>query len=237
MICNYYLLFLYLHKINYMYMKIENLIVTGIYTLKNKITKENYIGKSSNIYMRLGMHLTRLCNNKHRNRLLQASWNKYGVDNFELEVLEICSLQELDVKEMSWINKLADFNITRDGYRLSMTDESKKKMSETRKRKFENKELIPYQYKEVHKYDMNGTYIESYGSILEAARLNNTLSCTIVRACKTNKSSNNFMWSYLKEIKIPAYKRNYKNKDLVKSDKLLENPEEDNQQPTTTLNE
>lgn len=215
-------------------MKIEKLIVIGIYALRNKITQECYIGESSSIFMRLGMHLTRLKNNKHKNWDLQESWNKYGWESFELELLEECTLEELDKKEMYWITKMGNFNIMLDGFRrVGFTAETKKKMSDIRLENFRTGKLVPYQYRFIYQYDLDGNFLNEYSSLLNAAKATGASSPKIVRAAKNEKSTAGFMWRYYKEDKINPYFRKirYDKKGLVKLDKLLENPEEDNQQP------
>lgn len=64
------------YKINY-----------SVYKIKNKITNQCYIGVDSYYPKRIRQHQSRLRNNKHRNKHLQSSYNKYGIENFTFELL------------------------------------------------------------------------------------------------------------------------------------------------------
>lgn len=64
-------------------------IISGIYKIINQINGKIYIGSSKDINYRCNRHFSDLRNNCHRNRYLQRSWNKYGENNFRLEIIEI----------------------------------------------------------------------------------------------------------------------------------------------------
>ena len=92
-------------------------MVGYIYKITNKITHQNYIGQTIDIQRRKRTHRNRLNNNTHDNPKLQASWNKYGQDNFEFESWEfqINTLQELDQLECEYIDK---YNGLTEGFNL-----------------------------------------------------------------------------------------------------------------------
>ena len=77
----------------------------GIYKIENKINGKKYIGQSIDINRRFREHKNSLRNNKHGNNYLQASFNKYGEDNFTFEIIDICEIDELDAFERLYINK------------------------------------------------------------------------------------------------------------------------------------
>jgi predicted GIY-YIG superfamily endonuclease len=54
----------------------------GIYKIINKQNNKYYIGSSFNVEKRWYTHKTRLKNNNHPNKYLQAAWNKYGEQSF-----------------------------------------------------------------------------------------------------------------------------------------------------------
>lgn len=69
--------------------------IVGIYKIINNINGKSYIGSSRNICNRLRCHYYELRNNKHCNKRLQNSWNKYGEENFEFQLVETCNLENL----------------------------------------------------------------------------------------------------------------------------------------------
>ena len=58
-------------------------MVGYIYRITNTCTGQHYIGQTIDINRRKRKHFSTLANNQHDNPKLQASWNKYGKDNFE----------------------------------------------------------------------------------------------------------------------------------------------------------
>lgn len=78
---------------------------SGIYMIKNHINNKVYIGKTNDINRRLRDHRYTLRHNKHPNRHLQYSWNKYGEDAFTFEKLEYCEEELLNPLERLYIAK------------------------------------------------------------------------------------------------------------------------------------
>lgn len=82
-------------------------MVGYIYKITNTQTKQNYIGQTIDINRRRRTHFNHLANKTHDNPKLQASWNKYGKENFEFEYWEfnISSIEELNKLECEYIEK------------------------------------------------------------------------------------------------------------------------------------
>lgn len=72
-----------IYKVNYSVYKITNILVN-----------KSYIGVDSYFPKRLKQHQSMLKHNKHKNKHLQYSYNKYGVENFTFELLERCDTRE-----------------------------------------------------------------------------------------------------------------------------------------------
>ena len=69
----------------------------GIYKITKKENGKSYIGQSNDIERRIKEH-------QYKTDLaIELAIRKYGVDAFNYEVLEQCSLEELDAKEIYWI--------------------------------------------------------------------------------------------------------------------------------------
>lgn len=75
----------------------------GIYKITNKINNKIYVGQSNNIERRFKEHQTK---GKTARIPLDIAIEKYGKDNFLYEVLEECSIEELNEKENYWIETL-----------------------------------------------------------------------------------------------------------------------------------
>ncbi len=61
---------------------------SGIYAIKNMINNKMYVGSSKNIHRRMLHHRYELENGFHHCDYFQNSFDKYGIDNFKLEILE-----------------------------------------------------------------------------------------------------------------------------------------------------
>lgn len=88
-------------------------MVGYIYKITNKITNQNYVGQTIDINRRKRTHFNTLKNNTHDNPKLQASWNKYGEENFEFESWEfqINNLEQLNELECDYIDKYEGLTI------------------------------------------------------------------------------------------------------------------------------
>ena len=82
----------------------------GIYKITNKTTGKSYIGQSNDIQRRLKEHQVV----GERSRIpVDIAIQKYGKDNFLYEVIEECSIEELNQKETYWIQQ---FDTVNNGY-------------------------------------------------------------------------------------------------------------------------
>lgn len=98
---------------NHFYFKVK--FMCGIYKIENKINGHVYIGQSINIARRWRTHKNQYNqsdNNQYESSLYRAI-RKYGLDNFSFEVLEECSRDQLNQKEIYWIKY---YNSYLDGY-------------------------------------------------------------------------------------------------------------------------
>ena len=130
----------------------------GISIIRNKVNGKVYIGQSWNIKSRIADHKRNLKNNKCGNIHLQRAYNKYGVENFEFEVLADLSYIKmlnkdvaqivLDENEKYWIDYFGgkdcndNYNIREGGWGGTYSEEHKIKMSKLKQGKFSG-ELNP----------------------------------------------------------------------------------------------
>lgn len=112
-------------------------ITSGIYRIIHKSSSKQYIGSSIDIEVRWRKHVYDLNRQKHSNTHLLNAWNKYGQDDFVLEIVEICEpLKEILLeREQYHIDTLRpEFNICKKaGSRLGSkaSAETKAKMSQS----------------------------------------------------------------------------------------------------------
>ena len=128
-----------------------------IYKITNLINNKIYIGKTINtLNHRWWQHLNHAKNKK--NSYLYKSMNKYGYTNFKIEEIEKCnSEKELNKRERYWIkfynsiNKNLGYNSTFGGdggdtggknRGKKWSEGTRKKISETLKKRYANKEII-----------------------------------------------------------------------------------------------
>ena len=95
----------------------------GIYLIKNQINNKVYVGQSRNIEQRWRTHRNRPFNphSIDYEKPLYRAIRKYGIENFSFQVLEECSIEALNEKEVYWIsqlnamNPLFGYNLTEGG--------------------------------------------------------------------------------------------------------------------------
>lgn len=104
-----------------------NTVICGIYYIQNQVNKKYYVGQSIDIFYRWGEHTRELNKNEHGNDHLQASWNKYGKENFKFSIIEECKKEELDSRERYWVKHYDSFcngyNQTEGGQDYRFTSE------------------------------------------------------------------------------------------------------------------
>lgn len=87
----------------------------GIYKIENNINNHIYIGLSKDIENRVKTHFN-VCynsNSKEYNKVLYRAIRKYGKENFDILILEECTLDNLYDREKYYIEK---YNSFKNGY-------------------------------------------------------------------------------------------------------------------------
>jgi len=120
-------------ELNYRYIK----LLSGVYIIQNKIDNKKYIGETKTLGKRIKTHLQELLDNRHVNIHLQNAVNKYGIENFRFDVIELCETWETKRREHHWATVLYAHD-DKHGYNIQPTDpegnricseETKKKIS------------------------------------------------------------------------------------------------------------
>lgn len=93
------------------------MIVSGIYSIVNKVNGKKYIGSSININNRYKQHIAMLKRGRHHSIALQRAWDKYGKDQFELVIICMAPEEYLLKLEQKFLNSLFGdnlYNISKD---------------------------------------------------------------------------------------------------------------------------
>lgn len=213
-----------------------------IYKITNAVNNKVYIGQTiQSLASRKGLHLFHLRNNKHPNRHLQFSFNRYTEENFIFEIIyNACNLQELNNKEKVFIeyyksnDRNFGYNIREGGLNeklsiehkeniskalignsngsfgkgktkirpinINHNEKTKQKISNTLKgRKDYNSESIKKAREsrlvKVEQYNLEGKYINTFNSILEAS-IETKANKSLISLCLSGKkkTAGGFIW-------------------------------------------
>lgn len=85
----------------------------GIYKITNNINGKIYIGQSNNIQRQFSEHQNRGATSRIP---VDIAIQRYGKENFNFEIIEECSIEQLNQKETYWITY---FNSIENGYNCS----------------------------------------------------------------------------------------------------------------------
>ena len=182
----------------------------GIYKIENKINGKVYIGQSIDIKSRWNKYIldSKTWQITNQSAVIHKALNKYGVNNFSFEVLEECNPNELDEKEIFWIDYYDSYyngyNCTKGGSRNA--DHFKKK---------------------VYYYALTGELLGSFESVKEAGEKLSIPSPLISNCCLGKaKSTHGFQFSYKEENKGPFKQQKEKQREqhnLQRTELLLLN--------------
>lgn len=106
--------------------------LSGVYKITCKPTGKIYIGSAFNFRKRWINHRYDLRKQKHDSKYMQNSWNKYGEDAFDFEILVVCDKSNVLVYEQIFLDALnPDFNtckIAGNNAGVRMSEEAKENM-------------------------------------------------------------------------------------------------------------
>lgn len=84
----------------------------GIYLITCLKNKKFYVGSSTySLFKRIRDHQIALKNNKHPNKILQRTYNKYGKESFTFDCLEKCNQETVLEREQYWMDLLESYNV------------------------------------------------------------------------------------------------------------------------------
>lgn len=92
-----------------------------IYKITNKVNNKSYIGQTRyTIEFRWKQH-----QHKKDNTYFHNAIHKYGIENFSIEILEKCNIEDLNSKEIFYIAKYDTFN---NGYNLTIGGDGNRRL-------------------------------------------------------------------------------------------------------------
>jgi len=120
--------------------------ICGVYKITHIASGKSYIGISKDVHRRWTQHKSWV-NTGARRSAIYSAMQKYGIDAFSWQIIEECSKDDLEMREQHWI---AVFDTFRNGYNLTaggeynkeVSEESRKRMSDSHKGKKQPQELI-----------------------------------------------------------------------------------------------
>jgi group I intron endonuclease len=136
----------------------------GIYKITNIKNDKVYIGSSKNILNRWGNHIFELVSCKHYNTELQKDFDKYGIENFIFQVIEILdNKNKILEREQYYIEKYNSLNPEK-GYNIMSSYGNYKNdfINKNIKKSFANMNIYDFEYNFNKKYFNQDKYFMSY---------------------------------------------------------------------------
>ena len=94
-----------------------------VYKITNKINGKSYIGKTiDTIEKRFREHIDDSKRERCEIRPLYRAFNKYGIENFSIEEIERCPIEDLSKREQYWIEFYDTYN---NGYNATLGGDGK----------------------------------------------------------------------------------------------------------------
>lgn len=166
---------------------LNNMIYVGVH--KTEISQfDGYLGNGINRFK------SNIINPKTK---FQAALKKYGYDAFKRTTIKTFDNIEdaLDL-EAEIVNE--EFLLRKDTYNMVLGGG-----------------LPPLLNKKIYRYDLQGNYLNSYNSIIEASKEFNVSEVSIGKAVNFNRTSANFLWSNCKIDKLDLSKYNIYNPNVI----------------------
>lgn len=185
-----------------------------IYKITNIINNDFYIGQTKcKINSRFRNHKWNTKNIKNKNNKFYNAINKYGIENFKIEILEeVLNNYELDEKEIFYIKKFKPKYNTSDGGKRTKGFKGKKLSNS------HLQSLIKSNIKSIYQYNLDGTFYKEWESCKAAQLFYNNRS---INHCLNNKqlSACGYLWSKIKKDFLEPIIKKTNAKKIIQLDK------------------
>lgn len=161
-----------------------------IYKAINKINGMIYIGKTIGLFEnRKKDHITKSLRHINNTRFHNAI-RKYGIENFNWELLEECPDDILNDREIYYIS-ISNSCDKKVGYNMTLGGENDR--CNCRGKKWSKKRVLEKSNK-VYQYSIEGALIREWGSIKDIALYYGIDKSVIYRCCYSNKIFKGYIW-------------------------------------------
>ena len=132
-------------------------IISGIYKITNTVTGDFYIGSSKDVKRRWREHKCPSSWKRFPNKQLYQDMRKYGVDNFDFQILEEVEEGKLKDAEQQFIETLKPTynNINAKGLNIEKRKKAKKEYEKSEKRKKYKEEYEKSEKRKKYKEEYN----------------------------------------------------------------------------------
>lgn len=178
-----------------------------IYEIRNSVTDKCYVGQTTRpLNSRWNEHKYKLRKNKHANRYLQYSWNKYGEEVFLVKAIYIAeNIEELNKKEIELIQSgYAQYNLAPGGNAFVHDEETKKVISEIQKKPIIGMNI---KTKEIRRYN---SVMEAENDSIDSRGIGGACRLSIYDSPygpKQKLSSSGWVWMYQSDYSIEEMER------------------------------
>ena len=163
------------------------------YKISNIKNGSFYIGITTDCFKRKKQHFNNLDNKKHPNHKLQTDYDIYGKEAFIFEVIDVFEGTEKEAyqKEYDLIQKykaIDSYNILEGGQLNPVySPQCLSKIKQTHQKKYDN--ILQYEF-DGKKFNL----IKKYGSLRDAAKIDNHDFRAIQKSVKNTQSHHNYYW-------------------------------------------
>lgn len=129
--------------------------ISAVYKITNKITGECYVGSSKDVYRRWRHHKCPSQWKQQPNNRMYQNMAKYGVDQFEFEIivpaatthLKICEQEFINIYHPTYNNRKSNVGLDKDEYQRQYYQQHKEFF---KKYRFEHKEKYNEYYRQYY---------------------------------------------------------------------------------------
>lgn len=172
-----------------------------VYCIRNIKNNKKYIGITNKIRQRLTQHSKGF--EKNSNQYIHKSINKYGLNNFEISIIEVCENRDiLNDREIFYIKKYETLNNLK-GYNLTSGGLSGIPNEQTILNKIKSSKKV-----KIGQYDKDGNLIKIFSSVKEVERKLGIKDTDIHKCCKNKYTRNGFMFCKSLNKKITPFVNN-----------------------------